>query len=89
MRWKPKNKRLLVAPTMQSNKTDAGLFIPDSAKEVPMTGEVIAVGPECQEYAVGQTVMFGKYAGSIINVDGQDCLILLEEDVYCLLDEAA
>ena len=87
MRWKPKNKRLLVSPQFQSNKTESGLFIPESAKEVPMSGEILAVSAECRDYKTGQTILFGKFAGSLISIDGVECLILLEEDVFCTLDE--
>lgn len=83
MPWKPKNKRVLVLPTYQDNKTESGLFIPDSAKEVPMTGTITHVSADCKEYHVGQDVLFGKYAGSIIKIDGEDRLILLEEDIFC------
>jgi len=86
MRWQPKNKRVIVSPTVLSNKTESGLYIPESAKEVPVSGEISAAC-EGSEYKVGETILFGKYAGSIINVDGNDYLILLEEDIFCVLDE--
>lgn len=89
MRWKPKNKRMLVSPTVQDNVTESGLYIPESAKEVPMSGTVVAVSKECTDYVAGDQILFGRYAGSTINVDGRDCLILLEEDVFCCLDREA
>lgn len=81
MKFQPLNKRLLVEMIYADDKTASGLFIPEQAKEKPMRGVVVACGPDAivQE---GETILFGKFAGSSIAMDGKEYLILLEEDVF-------
>ena len=65
----------------EDEKSAGGLFIPDTAKEKPQRGTVEAVGSEVKEVKVGETILFDKYSGSKIVVDGIDYLILKEEDI--------
>ena len=75
MTVKPLSDRVLVLPNPAEEKTAGGLYIPDTAKEKPLAGKVIAVGPGTaevkMEVAVGDTVLYGKYAGTEIHIDGE------------------
>jgi chaperonin GroES len=70
-------------------KTAAGIIIPDTAKEKPMKGEVVAVGPgkkdEPMTVKVGDKVLYGKYSGTEINVDSEEYLIMRESDIYAII----
>ncbi|HMX61197.1 MAG TPA: co-chaperone GroES, partial [Chitinophagales bacterium] len=70
-------------------KTKSGIIIPDSAKEKPQKGEVVAVGPgkkdEPTTVKVGDTILYGKYSGTEINVDGNDYLIMRESDILAIV----
>ena len=85
MALKPLADRVLVKPVAAEQKTAGGIIIPDSAKEKPLKGEVIAVGPgtkdEQMQVAVGDTVLYGKYAGTEIEVDGDKLLIMRQSDI--------
>ena len=89
MNVKPLSDRVLVLPSPAEEKTAGGLFIPDTAKETPLTGKVVAVGPGTaevkMEVAVGDTVIYGKYAGTEIHVDGVDYLIMKQSDIMAVL----
>ena len=89
MNVKPLSDRVLVLPNPAEEKTAGGLFIPDTAKEKPLTGKVVAVGPGTaevkMEVAVGDTVLYGKYAGTEIHVDGVDYLIMKQSDIMAVL----
>ncbi|MBR4851550.1 MAG: co-chaperone GroES [Tidjanibacter sp.] len=89
MNVKPLSDRVLVLPSPAEEKTAGGLFIPDTAKEKPLTGKVVAVGPGTaevkMEVAVGDTVIYGKYAGTEIHVDGVDYLIMKQSDIMAVL----
>ena len=86
---KPLADRVLVEPAPAETKTAGGLIIPDTAKEKPMKGKVIAVGngkvDEPMTVKVGDTVLYGKYAGTEIQVDGKDLLIMRESDIYAVI----
>lgn len=86
---KPLADRVVVKPAPVESKTQSGLIIPDSAKEKPQKGEVLAVGPgkkdEPTELKVGDNVLYGKYAGQEINLDGEDYLIMRESDVIAIV----
>ena len=88
MAVRPLSDRVLVMPNPAEEKTAGGLFIPDTAKEKPLMGKVIAVGPGTaevkMEVKVGDTVMYGKYAGTEINVDGTDYLIMKQSDILAI-----
>jgi chaperonin GroES len=87
---KPLDDRIVVQPVEAEEKTAGGLYLPDTAKEKPQRGTVIAVGPgklldsgsrAALSVAVGDEVIYGKYSGSDIEVDGQEVKILRESDV--------
>lgn len=88
---RPLGDRIIVKRIENEEKTASGLYIPDSAKEKPQQGKVLAVGPgRCLDtgstkkvdVAEGDVVIFGKYSGHEVKIDGQDVLILSENDVY-------
>ncbi len=85
MSLKPLSDRVLVKPVAAEQKTAGGIIIPDSAKEKPLKGEVIAVGPgtkdETMQVAVGDEVLYGKYAGTEVEVDGEKYLIMRQSDI--------
>ena len=88
MAIKPLSDRVLVLPNPAEEKTAGGLFIPDTAKEKPLMGKVVAVGPGTVEVKMevkeGDTVLYGKYAGTEINVDGTDYLIMKQSDILAI-----
>lgn len=83
--FKPNEDRLLVEPAPAEEKTAGGIIIPDTAKEKPQSGKVVAVGPGKKDepitVAVGDTVFYGKYSGTEINIEGQDYLIMRNSDI--------
>ena len=89
MNIKPLSDRVVILPNPAEEKTAGGLFIPDTAKEKPLMGTVKAVGPGTadvkMEVAVGDTVMYGKYAGTEIHIDGTDYLIMKQADIMAVL----
>ena len=82
-------ERVLVEPKEAETKTASGLYIPDTAKEKPQEGKVIAVGPgkkdEPMEVKVGDEVMYGKYAGTEVTVEGKKYLIVKQSDILAIL----
>lgn len=86
---KPLADRVLIEPTEAEAKTSGGIFIPDSAQEKPQKGKVIAVGTGTKdvemEVKVGDTVLYGKYSGTEINVDNKDYLIMRQSDIIAIL----
>ncbi len=96
MKLFPLNNRVFVERIFEDEKTKSGLYIPEQAKERPMRGAVVAVGEgkvyengtvRTPRVKVGDTVLFGKYAGSEIKVGGKDWLILLEDDLFGIVNE--
>ena len=89
MNVKPLSDRVLVLPNPAEEKTAGGLFIPDTAKEKPLAGKVVAAGPGTSEVKmevkVGDTVLYGKYAGTEINIEGTDYLIMKQNDILAVL----
>ncbi len=89
MNVKPLSDRVLVKPNAAEEKTAGGLFIPDTAKEKPLSGKVIAVGPGTSEVTmevkVDDTVLYSKYAGQEINIDGEDYLIMKQADILATI----
>jgi len=93
---RPLADKLLIKIIDDTQQTQGGIFIPDSAKEKPQKGEVIAAGPgamnkegkrEELEVKVGDTVLFAKYAGTDIKFDGQELKILSEKDVLAVIEK--
>lgn len=86
---KPLADRVLVEPKEAETKTASGLYIPDTAKEKPQEGKVIAVGPgkkdEPMEVKVGDEVLYGKYAGTEVTVEGKKYLIVKQSDILAIL----
>jgi chaperonin GroES len=86
---KPLADRVLVQPAAAEEKTASGLYIPDTAKEKPQRGTVVAVGngkkDEPLTVKVGDTVLYGKYSGTELSVDGSDFLIMRESDIFAIL----
>ncbi|MFI3306686.1 MAG: co-chaperone GroES [Rikenellaceae bacterium] len=91
MRVRPLSDRILVLPKAAEERTAAGLFIPDTAKEKPLEGEVVAVGGGTKEIvmevAVGDHILYGKYAGQEISVDGVDYLMMKQSDVMAVIEK--
>ncbi|MFH1702444.1 MAG: co-chaperone GroES [Nitrospirota bacterium] len=90
MKFKPLRDRVFVRYSSEEDKTSGGLFIPDTAKEKPQRGTVVAVGPgritddgklQPVEVKVGDTILFEKYSGSKISIDEEEYLIIREEDI--------
>lgn len=81
---RPLGDRVIVARDDSANKTEGGLFIPEQAKEKPQKGKVVYVGPE-SKVKVGEKIIFSKYAGTEITLDGKDLLIMRDEDVIAVL----
>jgi chaperonin GroES len=86
---KPINDRVVVKPAPAEEKTKGGIIIPDTAKEKPQRGEIVAVGPgkdgNLMTVQVGDTVLYGKYAGQELQFEGQDYLIMREDDILVIL----
>ena len=85
MNIKPLADRVVIEPKTAEEKTAGGLFIPDKAKEKPLEGVVLAVGAGTKdvtmEVAVGDRVLYGKYSGTEINVDGKNLIIMRQNDI--------
>ncbi len=95
MKLKPLGDRVLVKRLEQEEVTKGGIIIPDSAKEKPMKGEIIAVGPGKigedgkhvpMHVAQGNLVLFNKYAGTEIKVDDEDFLVMREDDILAIIE---
>jgi len=88
---KPINDRVVVQPAPAEEKTKGGIIIPDTAKEKPQRGKIVAVGPgkDGNKMTVkkGDIVLYGKYAGQELNYDGKDYLIMREDDILVVLDK--
>jgi chaperonin GroES len=86
---KPLKDRVLVEPAPAEEKTAAGIIIPDTAKEKPQRGKIVAVGAgkkdEPLTVKVGDTVLYGKYSGSEVNIDGKTYLIMREDDILMII----
>lgn len=86
---KPLADRVIVEPAVAESKTASGIIIPDTAKEKPMKGKIVAVGNGKKDepiiVKVGDEVLYGKYAGTEIQIDGKDYLIMRESDIYAVI----
>jgi chaperonin GroES len=98
MKLRPLQDRVLIRRIEQEAKTSGGIIIPDTAKEKPMEGEVVAVGPGARDehgrlhpldVKAGDRVLFGKWSGAEIKLDGEDLVIMKESDIMGLIDQAA
>ena len=98
MKFRPLHDRVVVKRIEAEEKTRGGIIIPDTAKEKPQEGEVIAVGPGARddsgklialELKAGDRILFGKWSGTEIKLDGEDFLIMKESDVMGIIEGAA
>ena len=87
--FKPLADRVLIEPAPAEQKTASGIFIPDTAKEKPQKGTVVAVGKGTKEHEmtvkIGDTVLYGKYAGTELKLEGKDYLIMREDDILAII----
>jgi len=95
MKFRPLHDRVLVRRIEENTKTAGGIIIPDTAKEKPVQGEIIAVGPGARddhgkvqplEVKVGDRVLFGKWSGTEVKIDGQELLIMKESDLLGIVE---
>jgi chaperonin GroES len=95
MKLRPLGDRILVKAVEEKETKKGGIIIPDTAKEKPQEGKVIAVGPgkvneQGQRVAMtlkaGDTILYGKYAGSEVKIDGEEYMIMQEDDVYGIIE---
>ena len=96
MKFRPLHDRVVVRRIDAEEKTKGGIIIPDTAKEKPQEGEVIAVGPGARdesgnlvslEVKAGDRVLFGKWSGTEVRIDGEDLLIMKESDIMGIMDK--
>jgi chaperonin GroES len=98
MHLRPLHDRVVVRRIEADEKTAGGIIIPDTAKEKPMEGEVVAVGPGARneqgelvklDVQVGDRILFGKWSGTEVKIDGEELLIMKESDVMGVLDKTS
>ncbi len=98
MKFRPLHDRVVIRRLEEEEKTAGGIIIPDTAKEKPMQGEVLAVGPGARnekgevvalDLQIGDRVLFGKWSGTEVKIDGQELLIMKESDIMGVLTDAA
>jgi chaperonin GroES len=98
MKFRPLHDRVVVRRIEEDTKTKGGIIIPDTAKEKPMQGEVIAVGPGGRDdngkltpldVKAGDTILFGKWSGTEVKIDGIDYLIMKESDIMGVIESKA
>ncbi len=94
MKMKPLADRVVIKPAPAEEKTKGGIILPDTAKEKPVVGEVVAVGPGkvtddgkkvAPEVKVGDKVLYGKYSGTEVTVEGEEYLIMREADIFAIV----
>ncbi|MGH6801743.1 MAG: co-chaperone GroES [Methyloceanibacter sp.] len=97
MKFRPLHDRVALRPGEQEERTTGGILIPDTAKENPMQGEVVAVGPGARgedgklhplEVKPGDRVLFGKWSGTEVKIDGEELLIMKESDLMGIIEGA-
>ncbi|MFN3231729.1 MAG: co-chaperone GroES [Alphaproteobacteria bacterium] len=98
MNFKPLQDRVVVRRLEEEEKTAGGIIIPDSAKEKPSQGEIVAVGPGARDdkgelialdVKAGDRVLFGKWSGTEVAIEGEDLLIMKESDIMGIIEDAA
>src|SRR4029077_4937344 len=98
MKFRPLHDRVVVKRIEEEQKTKGGILIPDTAKEKPMQGEILAVGPGARNedgdlipmgVSVGDRVLFGKWSGTEVKLDGDELMIMKESDIMGVLEEGA
>jgi chaperonin GroES len=97
MKFRPLGDRVLVKRVEEETTTKGGIIIPDTAKEKPQEGEVLAVGPGgrdedgdyiAMDVSVGDRILFGKWSGTEVKIDGDDLIIMKESDILGVLDKS-
>jgi chaperonin GroES len=97
MAFRPLHDRVVVRRIEEDERTAGGIIIPDTAKEKPMQGEIVAVGPGARnekgelvplELKKGDTVLFGKWSGTEVKIDGEDLMIMKESDILGVIEGA-
>ena len=90
MKLKPLADRVIVEPTAAETKTNSGIIIPDTAKEKPQRGKIVAVGKGTKEtpmtVKIGDEVLYGKYSGTDLKFEGEDLLIMKESDILAIIN---
>jgi len=98
MKFRPLHDRVVVRRLTAEEKTAGGIIIPDTAKEKPMEGEIVAVGPGARnergevvalDVVAGDRILFGKWSGTEVKIDGEDLLIMKESDIMGIIDATA
>jgi chaperonin GroES len=98
MKFRPLHDRVVIRRAEGDTKSKGGIIIPDNAKEKPQEGEVIAVGPGSRDEAgklipldvkAGDTILFGKWSGTEVKIDGEDLLIMKETDIMGVVEKTA
>ncbi|WP_439543631.1 co-chaperone GroES [Hyphomicrobium sp.] len=98
MKFRPLHDRVVIKRLEEDSKSAGGIIIPDTVKEKPMRGEVIAVGPGSRDESgkinaldikAGDTVLFGKWSGTEVKIDGDDVLIMKESDILGVIEGSA
>ena len=94
MNLKPLADRVVVRPSVAEERTKGGIIVPDTAKEKPVWGEIIAIGPGkisdegkliAPEVKIGDRVLYGKYSGTEVTIDGEELLIMRESDIFAIM----
>jgi chaperonin GroES len=98
MKFRPLHDRVVIRRVEEEARTTGGIIIPDTAKEKPMQGEVVAVGPGARnekgdlialDVKVGERILFGKWSGTEVKIDGEELLIMKESDIMGVIEGAA
>ena len=96
MKFRPLHDRVLVRRVEQDDQTAGGIIIPDTAQEKPMEGEIVAVGSGTRtedgkvrplDVKAGDRILFGKYSGTEVKVDGEELLVMREEDIMAVIED--
>ena len=97
MQFRPLHDRVVIRRFEDERETSGGIIIPDTAKEKPMQGEVLAIGPGARndkgditplDVAAGNRILFGKWSGTEVKIDGEELLIMKESDIMAVFDNA-
>ena len=98
MAFRPLGDRVVIRRVEEATKTKGGIFIPDNVKEKPQEGEVVAVGPGARDedgkrvpmdVKAGDLILFGKWSGTEVKIDGEDVIIMKESDILGVLDKTS
>ena len=98
MKFKPLQDRVVIRRIEEEERTKGGIIVPDTAREKPMEGEVIAAGPGARgddgkvhplDVKVGDRILFGKWSGTEIKIDGEDLVVMKESDIMGVVEQAA